>query len=347
MKAVVLTGLRKLETVEVPNPKIEHDGDVLVRLMRVGVCGSDLHYYETGRIGAQVIEFPFILGHECAGVVSQVGAAVERVKPGDTVAIDPAMPCFECDQCRAGRENTCRRLRFLGCPDQAAGCLSEWLVMPESSLFPTTGRLTAEQSALCEPLSIAVYAVRRAMEGDGGMRSAAILGAGPIGLCVLRAWLAEPRHRGYVTDRLNYRVEAARSAGAQWAGNPEEEDIAAGLRACEPEGVDVVFECAGDEDALDQAVEIVKPGGRLMLLGIPRHERVSFRIDLLRRKEITITNVRRQNRCVEPAIDGQASGRLNVDFLTTHRFPLEETGAAFELVAAYQDHVLKAMIELD
>src|SRR5208282_5011149 len=131
MKAALLTGIRQFEIGQVPEPEIVKDTDVLIRIKTVGVCGSDIHYYTTGRIGSQIIQFPFVVGHEAAGIVEQVGKRVTKVKSGQRIAIDPAVYCGHCDQCRAGRENTCRKLLFLGCPKQLEGALCKYLVLPE------------------------------------------------------------------------------------------------------------------------------------------------------------------------------------------------------------------------
>lgn len=343
MKAIALTALRRLELLELPTPVLRLPHEVLVQVRCVGVCGSDMHYYETGRIASRQVPFPFVLGHECSGVVMAVGAAVQRVKLGDEVAVDPAMSCGACDQCRAGRPHTCRQLRFLGCPGEAAGCLSELIVMPEASIYRTYRRLNLTQAALCEPLSIAVYATRLARL-QPGMR-VGILGAGPIGLCVMLA----ARHAGadgiWMTDRLDYRVAFARRHGATWAGNPDRQDVVHAILHAQPDGLDVVFECAGQQAALDQAVDVLKPGGTLAIIGIPREERVSFHIDSLRRKEITVVNVRRQNQCVQTAMDWIASGAVQPEFLVTHTFGPEQAADAFERVANYRDGVIKAMIE--
>ena len=132
MKKIVLTGICRMEPVEAPVPEIRQPDEVLIRMKAVGVCGSDVHYYDSGKIGSQVVQYPFAVGHEGAGQIEAVGSGVKRLRPGDRVAIDPAMPCFGCDQCRAGRFHTCRHMRFLGCPGQAEGCLAEYIVMPES-----------------------------------------------------------------------------------------------------------------------------------------------------------------------------------------------------------------------
>jgi len=344
MKAMVLTALRQMELRDIPEPEIKKDTDVLLKIEKVGVCGSDVHYYETGRIGDQIVEYPFIVGHECAATVKAVGGAVSKVKVGDEVVVDPAQPCYECNQCKMGRENTCENLRFLGTPGQGNGCLCEYIVMPQESCYPTNQTLTLDQAALCEPFTIGVYAVKQSnVSADSKV---AILGSGPIGLSCMTAAQAEGVKEIYMTDKLDYRVRAAKNAGAVWAGNPEKENIVKAIKEHLPKGVDIAYECAGRQETLDEAVELLKPGGKLMLIGIPRLERISFSIDKLRRKELTLVNVRRQNQCAQKAIDLLASGKINVDFMITHRFELSDTKAAFDMVAGYNDGIIKAMISV-
>ncbi len=344
MKAAVLTGIRRMEVQEIADPKIERDTDVLLKIEKVGVCGSDVHYFETGRIGSQVVQFPYIVGHECAATVADVGKAVTSVKPGDPVVVEPAVSCHECDQCRMGRENTCSNLRFLGTPGQGNGCLSEYLVMPEECCLPTNGRITIEQGVLCEPLAIAVYSVKQSKLPRGA--DTAILGAGPIGLSVLVSAQAEGAGTCYMTEKIDGRVEVARQAGATWVGNPLTQDVVGEILKRQPLGMDLVYECAGQQETIDQAVDVLKPGGTLMLIGIPREDRISFAIDRIRRKEITIVNVRRQNACTRTTMDLVAAGSIRPDFMVTHRFKLDRIQEAFELVEGYRDGVVKAMIEL-
>jgi len=344
MKAMVLTGLKQMAMGEVQDPVIENDTDVLLKVGTVGVCGSDVHYYLTGRIGSQVVEYPYRVGHEFAGAVEAVGKGVTRVKPGDRVAVDPAMACGTCDQCLAGREHTCRNLRFLGCPGQADGCLSERIIMPEGSCFPIGSGTSLEHAALAEPLSIGVYAVKTSIPLAGARIG--ILGCGPIGMSVLLPACLADAERIYVTDKIDERLALAERGGSTWTGNPDRQDIVGAIRAEEPLLLDAVFECCGEQEALDQAVQLLKPGGKLMLIGIPTVDRVSFPMDDLRRKELCIQNVRRQNECMQDAIDLVESGKLDVDFLITHRFALEQTQEAFDLVADYRDGVMKAMVSV-
>ncbi|MEI8139679.1 MAG: alcohol dehydrogenase catalytic domain-containing protein [bacterium] len=344
MKAMRLTGIRAMAMQTVPTPAVTQDNEILIQMTRVGVCGSDVHYYTEGKIGSQVVQYPFTVGHEGAGIIKQVGAAVSKFRPGDHVAIEPAMPCWGCDQCLAGRPHTCRKLKFLGCPEQAEGCLSEYVVMPETSCVALSPSISDDEGALSEPLAIGVYAVKTSIPMRGA--KVGILGSGPIGLSILFAARAQGAGCIYVTDKIKARLAMARRAGADWGGNPEACDVVKEICQREPAQLDVVFECCGKQEALDQGIELLKPGGKLMVVGIPPTlDRVSFKIDLLRRKELCIQNVRRQNHCVQPALDMIARREFDVNVMVTHRFPFSQTQAAFDLVAGYENGVVKAMID--
>jgi len=216
--------------------------------------------------------------------------------------------------------------------------------MPQENCFPINGAVTLEQAVLCEPFAIGLYSVKQSQVSKGA--KVAILGSGPIGLSCMAAAQAEDAEAIYMTDKLDYRVQIAKKAGAVWAGNPQRQDIVKAILQREPLGMDIVYECAGEQETLDEAVDLLAPGGRLMLIGIPRIERVSFIIDKIRRKELTLINLRRQNECTQAAIDLIASGKVNIDFMVTHRFKLEQTQEAFDIVAGYRDGVVKALIEL-
>jgi len=342
MKAALLTGIRKIEIRDIPRPRLATDTDVLLRVSAVGLCGSDIHYYAEGRIGDQVVRYPFTVGHECAGVIEEAGSLARGLKPGSHVAVDPAVVCRTCDQCLAGRPNTCRRLLFLGTPGQLDGCLSEFIVIPAENCHLLAEGMSFEEGVLIEPLSISLHSFR--LLDVFRPKKIAILGAGPIGLCVLLTARAYGVREVYVTDKVEARVLAARAAGACWSGNPDHEDIVAEIARREPGLVDVVFECCGDPSALDQAVDLLKPGGSLMILGIPAGDRVSFDIHKIRRKEIVIYNVRRQRHCYAEALDLIRTKKADVRFLATHEFRLGEAREAFELAAGYRDGVIKAII---
>ena len=310
MKAMVLTGIRQMEMIEFPMPKITKDTDVLIKMKVVGVCGSDVHYYTLGKIGSQVVKYPFPVGHEGAGEVVAVGPAVTTVKPGDRIAIEPAMPCGICDQCKAGRPHTCRKLRFLGCPGQADGCLSEYIVMPEKSCFTITDHLSYTEAAISEPLAIGLYAVNQSIPLKNAC--VGILGFGPIGMSVLLSAQAKGASKIFITDLVEERLQIARECGAIYTGNPNRSDVVAEVKAKEPLLLDVVFECCGKQETIDQAVELLKPGGKLMVIGIPEFDRWSFPVDQMRHKEICVQNVRRQNHTVEETLELMEEKKIDV-----------------------------------
>jgi L-iditol 2-dehydrogenase len=343
MKAMMLTGIREMEMKEVPDPVLKNPDDVKIKLLVLGICGSDIHYYTHGRIGSQVVKYPFTVGHECAGEVIETGTAVTRVRKGDIIAVEPAMWCGKCDQCLSGRHHTCRTLKFLGCPGQAEGALSEYIVMPEESCYRMPGGLTPDHGAISEPLAIGVYSVKKAGEIKGAKTG--ILGFGPIGMSVLLGAKAHGAGEIYVTDKIDERLAIAAKEKATWTGNPLKENIAEIIRQKEPLGLDMVFECCGHQEAVDQAVELLKPGGRLIVVGIPGFNKWTLSVDDTRRREISIQFIRRQVGCVDDSLEMMNNDKINVGNMVTHRFPFKDTKVAFDLVAGYQDSVMKAMID--
>jgi len=343
MKAMMLTGIRNMEMKEIPEPGIINDYDVKIRMSVVGICGSDIHYYTQGQIGSQKVEYPFTVGHEGAGVVAEVGKSVKRVKPGDKVAVEPAMPCWKCDQCLSGRHHTCRNLKFLGCPGQAEGCLMEYIVMPEKSCFPLYGQLTPDHGSISEPMAIGVYAVKKSGIQPGA--ATGILGFGPIGMSVMLASRASNAGKIFVTDLINERLDIARKEKVTFTGNPDDADIVGEILQTEPLGLDVVYECCGKQEAFDQAVKLLKPGGKLVVVGIPEFDRWSMNVENTRRKEVSIQFIRRQVDCVDTALNLMADGSINIKNMVTHRFSFSQTKEAFDMVAAYKDGVMKAMID--
>ncbi len=335
-----------MQMMEVETPKIVNPTDVLIKMKVLGVCGSDIHYYVSGKIGSQVVKYPFPVGHEGSGEVVETGSGVTHVKVGDRIAIEPAMPCFKCDQCMEGRHHTCRNLKFLGCPGQADGCLSEYIVMPETSCFPIPESMSYDQAAISEPLAIGVYAVRLANMDYAG-KNVGILGFGPIGMSVLLPLLQKGAKNVYVTDKIDGRLAIAKKSGAIWTGNPDTEDVVALVKELEPALLDIVFECCGKQEAVDQAIDMLKPGGKLLIIGIPEFNRWSFPVDKMRHKEIAIQNVRRQNGALEETLELLAEGKVDVSRMPSHRFKFANTKQAFDLVAGYADGVMKAMIDFD
>lgn len=345
MNKVVLTGLRKMELISADEPVLLNPDDVKIKLLSIGVCGSDIHYYTEGRIGTQVVQFPFALGHECSGTVTEAGSSVSNVKVGDLVVVDPAVHCGECDQCLSGRPHTCRNIKFLGCPGQLEGCLADYIVMPSFTCFPVSGRMNPVQAALIEPFTIGVYTVKQARLSGNNM-SSVIFGAGPIGLSILMKLQADGIHNTGVVEPLDYRLKRAGEMGAAYLINPDRDDVVAKVSEKESLLADVVFEASGKQAAIDNAVKILKPGGKLVLVGIPPLGHYTFDMDLMRRKELTVINIRRQNHCVEEAIDLVISGKVDPEQMVTHHFNLSESSEAFDIVEGYKDGAIKVMIDL-
>ncbi len=342
MKAAVLTGLGKIEIRDIPVPRLDKEDDVLLRVGATGLCGSDVHYDREGGIGDQHVRYPFVVGHECSGIVEKTGPDAARLEKGDLVAVDPAVACGQCDQCLSGRTNTCRNLLYLGTPGQLSGSLCDYIVMPEKNCYLLGEGMSLAEGALVEPLTIGLYSFKMI---DGFRPEAiAVLGSGPIGLSVILAARVYGVRTIFATDKVGARVEAASRAGADWSGNPDRWDVVGEIRGREPGLLDAVYECCGDQAALDQAIELLKPGGRLFIIGIPTADRVSFDVHKIRRQEISVHNVRRQRGCIPEAIRLIENGRVDVRFMATHEFALDEAPAAFELVRGYEDGVIKALI---
>jgi len=356
MKAAFLNAPGRIAMGHAHDPKRLRPDDVLLELSAVGICGSDLHYFRTGRIGNQVLDEPWIMGHECTAVVAEIGPEVRGLAPGDRVAVDPLIACGTCDQCRAGRRHTCRRQHFLGSPGQQQGCLCERLVMPSECCVRVPERMSMGAAVMVEPFAVALHALN--LFGSAQGKHIAVLGAGPIGLCVLAALRWAGAASVALTDPLSYRLAQAQRLGASSThravgGVPsgdlspigaEPDPVAQEILALHPEGMHAVFDCSGEQTALDQAATLLTPGGTLVVVGIPETARVSFDLNAWRRKELSVKNVRRQNECIDRAVELLGSGQILLDSVITHRFDLADTQAAFEVVSQYRDGVGKALI---
>jgi L-iditol 2-dehydrogenase len=215
--------------------------------------------------------------------------------------------------------------------------------MPEGSCFPLHKKLKTDQGAISEPLSIGVYSVKNSIPVKGA--KIGILGFGPIGMSVMLAAEASGGKTFYVTDKIDQRLSIAGKERATMTANPLKEDIVSKILNSEPLGLDVVFECCGQQEAFDQAIELLKPGGRLMVVGIPEFDTWSMSVEKTRRKELSIHFVRRQIDCVESSLEMMKKGQIIISNMITHRFPFGKTKEAFDLVADYRDGVMKAMID--
>jgi len=342
MRAVVLTAPRKLHFTERPVP-VPAEGEVLIRVQAVGVCGSDVHYYRDGRIGNRVVTGPLVLGHEFAGEVAVIGPGVEGWKVGERVAVDPTVPCGQCEFCRQGLIHVCPSVNFSGTPPTDGGYQEFFLSRP-ANLHRLPQGLSVAEGAMVEPLAVAVHAVNLAQLKAG--ETVAILGAGSIGLTVLQV----ARDRGarvvVVTEPLPARRALAAKLGAEQVLNPQEDEaIAMALNLTDGLGPDVVFECAGSLQTPQQAIDMCRPRGRVLWVGIPPGDTITLSIHEARRKELTLLMARRFLATYPQAIDLAASGKADLACLITHRFGLAETEAAFAVVEQYADGVIKALIE--
>lgn len=302
--------------------------EVLIRIAATGVCGSDLHPYETGSIGSTTLNQPLVLGHEFSGVIEKIGAEVKNVSVGTRVAVDPAWTCGICRECREGNPNLCRNQRFCGLAPND-GSLREKIVAPARFCHPMADSFSNAAAALLEPLGIALHATDLARIRVGS--SVAILGAGPIGLCLSQTARLAGASEVYISDPLEYRQNFARKFGAV----PLPPKIE----------TDVVIEAAWANESVQRAMEIAKPGGTVVLVGIPFEDTVSFAHSVARRKGLTILMSRRMKNTYPRAIRLVESGQIDLESLITHRFPLKETPQAFGLNAKYKQEVIKIIIE--
>lgn len=306
-------------------------GEVLVRVGAVGVCGSDIHWFAEGGIGDVRVARPFVLGHEFGGVTED----------GRRVAVDPAIPCEACPSCLAGHANLCPSVRFAG--DGAYdGGLGEWIAWPQRCLVPLPDPLTEADGAMLEPLGIAIHALDLAHLRLGARIG--VFGCGPIGLLLVQlARLAGARV--FATDLAGrpHRLEAARALGAEVFAADDGREGGAIRDAAGSGGLDVALETAGEQAAVDAAVEAVRPGARVVLVGIPVEARTSFVAGSARRKGLTLVLARRMGDVYARAVQLVASGRVDVRSLVTHRFPLAEIRAAFDVAVARTG--LKVIVE--
>jgi L-iditol 2-dehydrogenase len=335
MKTIRLHARNDLRLHDEPIPK-PGPGESLVRLRAVGICGSDLHWFSEAGIGDAKLKQPLILGHECAGVIA------EGPRQGQRVAVDPAVPCNLCEFCLQGNPNLCTNIRFAG-HGMDDGALREYIAWPDKCLFPLPDSLSEADGAMLEPLGVALHALDLGKLRVGS--SVGIFGAGPIGLLILQLASLSGAKEVFVTDKLPHRLEAARRLGAAKAilaeAGTEAQEV---LSATAGRGVDVAFEAAGENEAVEAAFAAVKQGGCVILAGIPADDRTSFSASTARNKGLTIKLVHRMKFTYPRAIRLVESGQVDVRSLVTHRFPLEQTQQAY--AAAQRREGLKVIIEI-
>jgi L-iditol 2-dehydrogenase len=314
----------------------------------VGVCGSDLHTYQDGRIGDSIVLTPMILGHEFSAVVEAVGpdafdGEFAPLQPGVRVAVDPAQPCGRCEMCEQGHPNLCHRMHFCGTyPDP--GSLAEYMIMPAHSCFPIPDEIDDSAAALLEPLGIAIHAIDLAKLRVAD--SVAILGAGAIGLYILQLAKLSGATPIYVVDQFAWRLKMAEKYGAIPINFREEDPVEAINQATGGRGVDVAIEAAWADHSVQQAADMARMGGRVVLVGIPGPDKLEMKHSTARRKGLTIRVSRRMKHVYPRAIRLALSGAVDLNGIVSHRVPLAETPAIVALNRAYGDDVVTVIINV-
>jgi L-iditol 2-dehydrogenase len=328
-RAAVLHAPGDLRVEERPTPE-PGPREVLVEVAAVGVCGSDVHYYEHGRIGPYVVRSPLVLGHESAGRVVALGQGATRHAVGDRVALEPGVPCGGCRECRAGRYNLCRDVRFFATPP-VDGAFADYVTIHEDFAFALPDSVSDEAGALMEPLSVGIWACRKAGVSPGDR--VLVTGAGPIGLLTLQCALAFGATEVTITDVSEARLDLARRTGATQAV-PAGEDV---------DEVDALIECSGHPAALAAGIAAVRPAGTAVVVGMGPEEDAAVPLSLIQGRELWLTGTFRYAHTYPTAIALVASGRVDPEAIVTGRYRLDETEAA--LRAGREDAAnVKAMV---
>jgi len=331
MKSLRLFAIGDLRLLEEPAP-IPSEHEKLVRVKTVGICGSDLHWFAEGGIGDVHLERPLVLGHEFAG----------ETETGQIVAVDPSISCDRCEYCLQGHPNLCPGIIFAGHGNQDGG-LRQWVVWDEKKLVPLPDSFSAADGAMLEPLGIALHTVDLGKLRAGV--TVGVFGCGPIGLLIVQIARLMGATSIIATDVLPHRLEAARAYGATHAFLAEASaELSSILAVGNGRGVDVAFEAAGEQAAVNTAIAAVKPGGKVVLAGIPADDQTTFTASIARRKGLTIKLVRRMKHAYPRAIDLVSKGLVDVRSLITHRFPFERALDAFQ--TARRRDGLKVIVEL-
>lgn len=343
MRAVKIFAQDDLRVVDMEKPTAG-PGEVLVHVKSVGVCASDVHYYAEGRIGDAVVTDPLVIGHEFAGIIAEVGPGVTNVKPGERVAVEPGIHCGTCDMCAEGYLNLCRNMRFCGTPP-FDGSMREFMAWPSHLVEKVPDSMTMDEAAMLEPLAVGVYAVEIA--GDISGKTVCVLGAGAIGLSMLQAAKAAGCAQAFVTDKFPFRLDLAKKLGADQTFDASDRDLVAKVRqATDGRGPDIVFEASGENEAVCQAGEMVRPAGTIVIGGIPSDDVMSMPASTVRRKQVRIQMLRRSNKALRKSIELVADGKIDVASFVTHRFGIEQAEEAFITTRDHKDVSIRVVVEM-
>ncbi len=336
MKAIRFYDIHDLRLEELPKPESE-PGKILLKIASVGICGSDVHYYQEGSTGSLQVNNPLILGHEFSAWIA------EGPHEGQLVAVDPALPCGHCEFCLEGNPNFCENLAFAGSED-TDGAMREYLTWPEAALYPLPAGFTPQEGAMLEPLGVAIHSLRLGKVFPG--MDVGVFGTGSIGLLTIQMARLAGASRIFATDRLSSRLEYARECGATDVFLADGTEAGQILEATSGRGLDVVFEAAGDDGAaVETAFESSKRGATAVLIGIPSEDRTQFSASVARRRGLTIKLVRRMKHTYPAAIRLVAQGAVDLKSLITHEFPVEEFDLAYQTAARREG--IKVFINFD
>ncbi len=311
----------------------------------VGICGSDVHYFHDGRCADYIVDGEFILGHECAGVVYELGEGVKSLKVGDRVALEPGITCGECEFCKSGKYNLCPDVVFLATPP-VQGCFMNYIAFPENMCFKLPDNVSTMEGALVEPLSVGIHATNQANVGLDD--NVVIFGSGCIGLVTLLACSARGASDITVVDVVEKRLEYAKKLGATRVINAAEVDAVKEIMALtDGVGASQVFECSGAPTCIQQTPFVVKAGGTITLVGMSSQPEIPFNFAQIMAKEPQIKSVFRYRNIYPSAINAISSGKINVSGIVTHEFTLDEIEEAFLENVHNKKEVVKAVIKIN
>lgn len=343
MKVAIMTDVAKVELTEreIPKPK---DDEVLVKVEYVGVCGSDLHYYEAGGIGPNIVKPPFVLGHEAGGTVVEVGADVKHLKVGDRVALEPGKTCGKCIFCKTGRYNLCPDVIFFATPP-VDGVFQEYVAHEADLCFKIPDNMDTMEAALIEPLAVGFHAARQGGAQMG--MTAVVTGAGCIGLVSMMALKAMGVTKIIAVDVMQKRLDKALELAATDIVNGKEQDtVEEILKLTDGMGPDLVIETAGTEITTRQAIKFVKKGGTIVLVGYSASGEETLPMSLALDKEITFKTVFRYRHIYPMAIEAVASGRVNLKGIVTDVFPLSDIQNAMNKSVKDKANIVKSVIKV-
>jgi L-iditol 2-dehydrogenase len=343
MRSIQLVAPRILEEREMPQPPDPGHGQITVRIRAVGVCGSDLHWYQDGRVGEYKTHYPIVLGHEPAGEVIAVGPGVSKFATGDRVVIEPSLTCGHCEFCLKGQHNNCVHCVFMG-GVQAPGMFLEYVTIPAGNATRFSKDFTFAQATLVEPLAVMMHMLEliEIKVGD----TVAVTGAGPIGMLCAAVARAAGASRVFIADKMPYRLKLAQAMGADSLIDTSQAALVESvLESTRSRGVDVVLECAGAAETVNAAIRIARQGGTVMLIGILSELYPKIDIHTAMMKELKLQTLKRSNHRAQEALNLLAQGKVPMS-LITHTLPLEQTPKAFQMLTDYTDGVGKAVIEI-